>query len=630
MKKILLLTLLVGLTLNCNNGKKKGLLLPFLSLLGTQNKSDGSTGVSGNSGSTGVVFTPGDGSGNYVTQPSGNSSSTPSTSSGAGTANSGNSSGSSSSSSGSGNSNASNNSSSNSGGSAGGNSSSSSGTSDNSSSSSGGSTGRNSGSSSDTSDNSSSNGNGGHNSNSSANSSDNSPSKGDTGNGSGSTNTSGSGNSDGDKGSGTPTVAVVVVDDPKGSSNFNYNTTQTIPLNLTVVDKERKPVIGAAILVYDETNNLLFQGISDSSGKVTGSLTVPTSVENITIDISIGGESISQYVNLEKILGINRTIHYAITLPSNQVADSDGDGIPDSTDIYPNDPSRSTELLYPGEGVYTLAFEDLYPSPGDADLNDYVVQFKNEEDLDAAGKIVRLRGRYQHVARGAGYSHKLLLKLPVNVGATVTYKRTDGNENAKVAQTTSTVTAAQLNQGYELLPDSSKTLSGQNANPGEVFKHGHVATIEIVFDSPVTRAQLGAFPYDLFAHVISSNHDIHFPGLYKNSDGSDPYMDSTGFPWAILVPGAWKYPYEKQDIRKPSQTGYGDFSLWVTSKGTNYKNWYNRITNESKVFPVPDSSTLLGYLFLSVKKFAVFYAVALLGIGGIGLYILRRRQSIVI
>ncbi|WP_039935178.1 LruC domain-containing protein [Leptospira inadai] len=629
MKKIVLLALLAGLILNCNNGKKKGLLLPFLSLLNTQNGAatgaTGSAGIAGNSGSTGVVFTPGDGFGNPVSQPGSgssptssagttgsSSSSTPSTSSGTGATNSGNPSGGSSSD-GSGSTPPSSQSSSNGNGS----SSSNTGTSDNSS-------------SNGNSGNHSSNG-GSENNSGSANNHSNNPSSDDrSGNNGGSTNTSGSGNSGGDKGSGTPTVAVVVVDDPKGSSHFNFNTTQTIPLNLTVVDKETKPVSGATVLVYDETSNLLFQGISDSSGKVSGSLTVPTSVGSITIDISIGGESISQYVNLEQRLGITRTIRYAITLPSHKVADSDGDGVPDNTDIYPDDRSRSTELLYPAEGVYTLAFEDLYPSPGDADLNDYVVQFRNEEDLDATGKIVRLRGKYQHVARGAGYTHKLLLKLPVNVGATVTYKRTDGNENNKLAHTTATLTAAQLNQGYELLPDSGKTLHGQNANPGEVFKQGHVATIEIIFDSPVTRAQLGAFPYDLFAHVVNSKQDIHFPGLYKNADGSDRYMDSTGFPWAILVPGAWKYPYEKQDIRKASQTGYGDFSRWVESKGTNYKAWYNHITNESKVFPVPDSPNFLGYLFLSVKKFAAFYAIALLGIGGIGLYILRRKQSIVI
>lgn len=425
-------------------------------------------------------------------------------------------------------------------------------------------------------------------------------------------------------------MAVVVVEDPKGEPTFNYNTTINIPLNLTVLDKKSNVVSGATVLVYDENNNILFQGVSDSSGKVTGTLTVPTSVGNITIDISIGGESITQYVSLDSVLGINRTIRYEINLPATQVADTDGDGVPDDTDIYPNDATRSTEVAYPAEGVFTVAFEDSYPSAGDADLNDYVIQFKNEEDLNSSGKIVRLKGTYQHVAKGAGYRHQLFIKLPVDVGASVTYKLTQADGKVEVATNTVNVSAANLKSGYQIFDDSNKTIRGQNVHPGDVFKPGFIATVEIVFNAPVERAKLGSFPYDLFAYVINTKQEIHFPGLYKNNNGTDKYLDNTGFPWAILVPGAWKYPYEKYDIRKASESGYSEFNLWVSSGGKEYKTWYYDVTNESKVFPVPSDSNLLGYLFLSVKKFAIFYAMGLVIAGGIAVYFLRKKQSLVV
>lgn len=604
--RIVLPVLLIAIFGNCSGGKKNGLLLPFLALLNNPGTStaSGSTGsTAGNTGSSGVVFVSGDGSGNPSTSTSVSSSSGSGSASGnsnsagssSGTASSSGNSGS------SGNSNTSGNSDSSGSSSSSGNS------------------------NSDGNSNVSGNSNGSNqsgNSDHSGNTAGNSSSSGSSSSG----NSNSGGNQDGNGGSGTPTSAVVVVDDPKGNPQFNFNTTQSIPMNITILDKGSKPVAGASVLIYDDQNNLLFQGVADSSGKLTGTLTAPTSVGSITIDVTIGGQSISQYVQLDKVLGITRTIRYQTDLPDKKVADSDGDGVADDTDIYPNDKDRCTELSYPSEGVYTLAFEDLYPSAGDADLNDYVVQLKNQEDLNAAGKIVRLRGRYQHVARGAGYRHKLMLKLPVRVGATVTYRREDGNGKEKVTKNSTKVTADQLNAGIELLPDSSSTLDGQNANPGEVFKPGHVATVEIVFDTPVSRASLGSFPYDTFAHVISTNKDIHFPGLYKNGDGSDSYLDSSGFPWAILVPGSWKYPYEKQDIRNPSQTGYSEFSQWVASRGGDHKLWYQHISNEAKVFPVSDSSDFLGYLLLSVRKFAVLYAAGLLGIGGIALYFLRKKQ----
>ncbi|PKA16334.1 LruC domain-containing protein [Leptospira haakeii] len=655
MKKFLALAMIAGFVYNCGH-KKNGLLLPFF-FLGSQHTATG--GVPGNSGSPGVVFVPGDGSGNPVTPPAdntnngGGSTTTPSDSnsnSGSGSSNSGS----------SGSSGSSDQTSSNSNGS---NTSDSSNTSGSSSSgNSGSSNDSNSGSSSSPSDTASGSSNSGSSdsgSNSSSNSSsgDNSASNSDSGSGSsssgsssssaggdsnGSSNTGNSGSSSdntnngsnsgsgANDSSGTPTVAVVVVEDPKGDSTFNYNTTINIPLNLTVLDKKSNVVSGATVLVYDENNNILFQGVSDSSGKVTGTLTVPTSVGNITIDISIGGESISQFISLESVLGINRTIRYEVNLPSTQIVDTDGDGIPDETDIYPHDATRSTEVSYPAEGVFTVAFEDLYPSPGDADFNDYVIQFKNEEDLNSSGKIVRLRGIYQHVAKGAGYRHQLYIKLPVDVGASLTYKLTQANGKVEVATNTVNVSAASLKSGYQIFEDSNKTIRGQNAHPGDVFKPGFIATVEIVFNAPVERAKLGSFPYDLFAYVINTKQEIHFPGLYKNNNGTDKYLDNTGFPWAILVPGTWKYPYENYDIRKPSETGYSEFNLWVSSGGKEYKTWYYDVTNESKVFPVPSDSNLLGYLFLSVKKFAIFYALGLVIAGGIAVYFLRKKQSLVV
>ncbi|PJZ24819.1 hypothetical protein CH352_12220 [Leptospira hartskeerlii] len=612
MKKFLALAMIAGFIYNCGD-KKNGLLLPFF-FLGSQHTATG--GLPGNSGSPGVVFVPGDGSGNPVTPPadntnnSGGSTSTPSDSnsnSGSGNSNSGS----------SGNSGSSNDS----------NSGSSSSPSD---------TASNSGNSSDESSNSNSSSNSGSENNTASNgssnnensgsSSDNTNTGSDSNSGS-SSNNSGSGSNDS---SGTPTVAVVVVEDPKGDSTFNYNTTINIPLNLTVLDKKSNVVAGATVLVYDENNNILFQGVSDSSGKVTGTLTVPTSVGNVTIDISIGGESITQYISLESVLGINRTIRYEINLPASQVADTDGDGIPDDTDIYPNDATRSTEVAYPAEGVFTVAYEDSYPSAGDADLNDYVIQFKNEEDLNSSGKIVRLRGTYQHVAKGAGYRHQLFIKLPVDVGASITYKLTQADGKVEVATNTVSVSAANLKSGYQIFDDSNKTIRGQNVHPGDVFKAGFIATVEIVFNAPVERAKLGSFPYDLYAYVINTKQEIHFPGSYKNNNGTDKYLDSTGFPWAILVPGAWKYPYERYDIRKDSESGYSEFNLWVSSGGKEYKTWYYDVTNESKVFPVPSDSTLLGYLFLSVKKFAIFYALGLVIAGGIAVYFLRKKQSLVV
>ncbi|EKS00083.1 hypothetical protein LEP1GSC125_3556 [Leptospira mayottensis 200901122] len=402
---------------------------------------------------------------------------------------------------------------------------------------------------------------------------------------------------------------------------------QTIPLNLIITDKQSKPISGATVIVSDNEGHILFQGISNNVGQVSGSITVETAVGQITLEITAGGESISNIINLINVIGINREIKYEILLPVVAApVDSDKDGVPDTLDTYPQDPTRSALIRIPAEGVSTVAYEDLYPSAGDADLNDYVLHIHNEEDLNTAGDVIRLRGTYQHVARGAGYKHTLFLKLPVSIGATFSRKvvREDGKVVTEL--TTKTVSASDLSQGIQIQEESNKTTSNPNVNPGGVYKPGHIATIEIVFNSPVKKSALGIYPYDIFIKVANTGKEVHFPGLYKNSNGTDKYLDSNKFPWAILVPGAWKYPYEGLDIRKETQTGYKEFNLWVASNGTSYKDWYKHITNQAKVFPVPDEdSELMGFLLHSVKKNAILVAILLISAGAMAAYILKRR-----
>ncbi|AXR69980.1 LruC domain-containing protein [Leptospira mayottensis] len=678
MRKILILLIVSSvLVVGCSH-KKKGMLFPFLALLnqdtsastsGARPETSAGTATASNGGTVVIVDNTGSGSNSTTVSNSGSSStSNPQSSSSYSSRN--DSSGDSSSTTGSGSSNNSNSgsdvntntggssdsntgsnvgsgSNSGSGSSVGGNTNTSagdpstdtsantnvgssnsnagSGSNDNSGSSTGGNTNASTGSSSSASDT---------NTNTGGSSDSNTGSSVGSGSNSGPTTSTGSVETDVDVNAGsssgssvTPTTGVITVNDQIGSIPFTYNTVQTIPLNLIITDKQSKPISGATVIVSDNEGHILFQGISNNVGQVSGSITVETAVGQITLEITTGGESISNIINLINVIGINREIKYEILLPVVAApVDSDKDGVPDTLDTYPQDPTRSALIRIPAEGVSTVAYEDLYPSAGDADLNDYVLHIHNEEDLNTAGDVIRLRGTYQHVARGAGYKHTLFLKLPVSIGATFSRKvvREDGKVVTEL--TTKTVSASDLSQGIQIQEESNKTTSNPNVNPGGVYKPGHIATIEIVFNSPVKKSALGIYPYDIFIKVANTGKEIHFPGLYKNSNGTDKYLDSNKFPWAILVPGAWKYPYEGLDIRKETQTGYKEFNLWVASNGTSYKDWYKHITNQAKVFPVPDEdSELMGFLLHSVKKNAILVAILLISAGAMAAYILKRR-----
>ncbi|MGE8764284.1 LruC domain-containing protein [Leptospira interrogans] len=660
MKKILILLIALSFVVFGCSHKKKGILLPFLTLLNqdagastAKSESSAGTATASNGGSVVIVDNTGSGNNsNGVLLPNNNSdSSSNATTNSQTSGNNSSSAGSSnnSSSSGSNSNSGSNNSNSNSGSTSVGSNSdsgSSGGSNAGSSSSYGGDTNTNSGSTNvgSNSDSGSSGSNAGSSSSSGSDTSTNSggtnvgsnSDSGSSGSNAGSSSSSGSdtntgtGSNNGSSNPSTPSqeiTGVITVNDQIGSIPFTYNTVQTIPLNLVVTDKQSKPISGATVIVSDNEGHILFQGISNNIGKVSGTITVETALGQITLEITAAGESISNVINLINVVGINREIKYEVLLPvAAAPTDTDKDGVPDTLDTYPQDPTRSSLIRIPAEGVSTVAYEDLYPSAGDADLNDYVLHIHNEEDLNAAGDVIRLRGTYQHVARGAGYKHTFFLKLPVAVGAT--FSRKVVREDGKIVTdlTTKTVSSSDLNLGIQIHEESNKTTSNPNVNPGGVYKPGYIATIEIVFNSPVKKTALGSYPYDIFIKVINTGKEIHFPGLYKNANGTDKYLDSNNFPWAILVPGAWKYPYEGLDIRKDTQTGYKEFNLWVASNGTSYKDWYKHITNQAKVFPVPDEdSELMGFLLRSMKKNAILIAILLIGAGAAVAYILKRR-----
>ncbi|MCE9597608.1 MAG: LruC domain-containing protein [Spirochaetia bacterium] len=409
--------------------------------------------------------------------------------------------------------------------------------------------------------------------------------------------------------------ATTTTNDQTGTTDFSFQTTTTIPVAVTVTDSQG-PVEGAVVSVQNpatEPPETLFQAVTDESGNVSGTITVDTTVPTVNVVIDAGGDVVTQPVSTDHLIGIDRDVAYDgdVTIPT--TGDTDGDGIPNDRDDYPDDPSRATKVAI---GQSIIAYEDLYPSAGDADFNDYVIKVTNEEDLNAAGKIVRIRGSYTHVARGAGYTHMLRLKLPGVTGLSFHNKlyKADGT-----LESDATTTFANGNS-MQILGTSSGTIAQSNTSSSQTFVSGKRADIEITLDTPATRAQVGAAPYDLYAYVNNTSKEIHFPRKYTNADGSDVYMDSHGFPWALQVPGTWEWPLESKNI----ENAYAGFRPWYLSNGETNKDWY-LTANSSLVFNAPG---LAGYIGKGYAGYTMLLVTALVGAAGLlAVVLIRRKQS---
>jgi LruC domain-containing protein len=219
-----------------------------------------------------------------------------------------------------------------------------------------------------------------------------------------------------------------------------------------------------------------------------------------------------------------------------------------------------------------------------------------------------------------------LLPSSVSVSYESTITNASGaTQNTGLAKYTPSL--SQIEAGLPILGDSGYTISSQNVQLNQTYAPGHVSKIKIIFNTPVARSVIGSAPYNIYLHVISTNKNIFFPGKYFDAKGQDLFMDSKGFPWAIMVPGIWEWPLESKDIRNASVTGYPRFNAWATSKGVTDKDWYTTVTS-GKVYPLPSlPSNLLAYLKAGDMNTNAFMAIALIAFGAFMGLVIRKKLS---
>jgi LruC domain-containing protein len=375
----------------------------------------------------------------------------------------------------------------------------------------------------------------------------------------------------------TQDFAITVSDSVMSPIDFLFNTTVSPLIFISVLDPIGNPALGALVIIGDNNNESFFRATVDQNGNVSGRFTVNATTNEVYLIVTYNGQTIKTKLDIKFSSQFTRVINFEVLSTPIPIVDSDSDGVADEEDFYPNDPSRASKINYPSTGYYTVAYEDLFPKLGDADFNDYVVRVRYEEDLNATGNVVRIRGYYQHVAKGAGYDHLLKLNIPDigNVDYTLKNLTSDGIIEKEISF--SNVEA----KGIELFPSSKLTIPKSNTALNSSFQIGKKSEIEVILKAPVSKTILSSVPYDLFLYVMNTKKEIHFAGKYFDAAGEDIYLDVNGFPWAVMIPGDWKWPYEKFNIH----AAYPTFENWYKSKGSLNADWYN-FPNLSQVFSI--------------------------------------------
>lgn len=274
--------------------------------------------------------------------------------------------------------------------------------------------------------------------------------------------------------------------------------------------------------------------------------------------------------------------------------DSDGDGVKDALDEFPNDATRAFSRYYPGADTWgTLAYEDQWPKRGDYDMNDVVMHYRTREVMNASRQVVALSVDYALQARGGLQNSGFGVHLPgvaAGVVASATLATAGGAAKALASE------AGQTEATFIVTPSvqAQMPVAGAGNCPYANTKAGcpTVAAVpyhlEVTFSQPQT-STLFASPYNPFIYRSGRRgQEVHLPGkpatkladkaLFGTADdrspaggtGSTTYMDAQRRPWALDMPVAWQWPLEVTDLLKP----YPRFQDWAQSSGVNARDWY--------------------------------------------------------
>jgi LruC domain-containing protein len=290
-------------------------------------------------------------------------------------------------------------------------------------------------------------------------------------------------------------------------------------------------------------------------------------------------------------------IDYDNVIVTGPVADTDGDGVDNELDEYPNDAERAFNVFYPNETDFgSLAFEDLWPGKGDYDFNDLVMDYRFKQVLNSENKLVEFYLDYSVRAIGASLENGFAIEIPGASAASI-----------------GTITGSQITEDY-LTFNANGTEAGQDhavivlfdnafsmmesASPGFVNTQLETPWVEpqldqiyVSFDTPVLFQSTGTAPFNPFLIVNKERgREVHLAGKTPTNladmsllgtwfDDSDPvsekyYQSANNLPWGIDVPVSFDYVVEKNEI----VAAHLKFGAWAESGGIQFPDWYEDLS----------------------------------------------------
>jgi len=276
-----------------------------------------------------------------------------------------------------------------------------------------------------------------------------------------------------------------------------------------------------------------------------------------------------------------------------ETTDSDGDGVDDESDYWPEDAGRAYNSVYPsGSKYYFHLFEDLWPGLGDYDFNDVILKsklhlYKNAENSLVGGRVIsQVYWIGGGIPRGAGIecfesngSATQLTYLPEN---TAVFEEVENVESDPLVKNAITLFNDNI---IESLNDSVDFEFSWDHNQGgnSIWMQVYIYRdrdheIHMIGHPPTVAANMALFGTANDASQTTWNWNVG-----KTFDNpSDFYKTNTNLPWGLeIIASEFRVPNERTEIT----VAYPEFREWAESGGIVNQGWYNNPSESNSHLP---------------------------------------------
>ncbi len=374
------------------------------------------------------------------------------------------------------------------------------------------------------------------------------------------------------------------------SSSFDFQTTKTVDIEISAVVNPAFPETSITGALFngnpEEEGRLLHYFDLGGEGKASITRSLPDKLQELYVRLNYDSRDflfkapvLSQVVTLDvEFTGDND--NPVVNSPGSDYIGSDyGDtSVPSHYFAY-----------YPGKGSFgMLMFEDLWPSFGDYDMNDLVMEYQIREKLNPADMLLGIDFTFVIRAVGASYKNGFGISFdelsPGYVASVQGYSHTE-----EYIRLRANGTEDQNSSAVIIVTDnvSSRMPGFSNVIAGERIVKPDTMTVSVTFTQPINRWKTGFPPYNPFIisdgqrgrEIHLANHqptDLVDATLFNTlDDASNPsegrfFRSKENLNWAIHIPASIPHPASKSKIYE----AYPMFRDWAMSNGEKNKNWY--------------------------------------------------------